>query len=217
MECHEFGSRRHVPVRRIDRKCSARSAGSITVAKWLDWRSFDLVVAAGRAAGLSLINTAVWNKGSGGMGGLYRSGHELIPVFCKGKSPRVNNVELGKHGRDRTNVWSYPGANRRGTSAGDALKHHPTPKPVEMVHDAIIDVTNPGEIVLDPFLGSGTTLLAAERAGRIACCIELDPRYVDVAILRWEAETGRSAIHEETGRTFDELRELRSGADADDG
>jgi DNA modification methylase len=158
---------------------------------------------------------AVWNKGSGGMGGLYRSAHELIPVFCNGASPRVNNIQLGKHGRDRTNVFSYPGANRRGSAAGEALKDHPTPKPADMVNDAIIDVTNPGELVFDPFLGSGTTLLAAERAGRLACCIELDPRYVDVAIARWEAETGQSAVHDETDLTFAELRQARTG-DADE-
>jgi len=183
----------------------------------IDWRSFDLIVRAGREAGLTLINTAVWNKGSGGMGGLYRSAHELIPVFCKGKSPRVNNVALGKHGRDRTNVWSYPGANRRGSSAGEALKDHPTPKPVDLVHDAIIDVTSPGEIVLDPFLGSGTTLLAAQQSGRVARCIELDPVYVDVSIRRWEAETGAEAVHSESRLTFAQLREMRCGEDDGEG
>ena len=183
----------------------------------IDWRSFDLIVRCGRDAGLSLVNTAVWNKGSGGMGGLYRSAHELIPVFCNGKTPRVNNVALGRHGRDRTNVWSYPGANRRGSSAGQALKDHPTPKPIDMVHDAIIDVTNPGEIVLDPFLGSGTTLIAAQRSGRIARCIELDPGYVDVCIRRWEAETGSEAIHSSTRLTFAQTQEMRNGEQGEEG
>lgn len=175
----------------------------------IDWRSSNLIVEAAIKAGLQFINMAVWSKGSGGMGGLYRSAHELISIFCNGSSPRVNNVQLGKHGRDRTNVWTYPGANRRGSSAGDALKHHPTPKPVELVHDAIIDVTSPREIVLDPFLGSGTTLLACEQSGRYACGIELDPAYVDVCIRRWEALTGLSAVHAETGLTFAELQEQR--------
>lgn len=175
----------------------------------IDWRSCALIVDRARLAGLQLINMAIWNKGSGGMGGLYRSAHEQIPIFCKGKTPRVNNVELGRHGRDRTNVWSYPGANHRGSSANKALSDHPTPKPIELVHDAIIDVTNPGEIVFDPFLGSGTTLLAAQKSGRICCAIELDPRYVDVALIRWQSLTGEQAIHEETGLPFEQIRELR--------
>lgn len=179
----------------------------------IDWRSHDKVVLGGDRAGLTHINTLVWNKGSGGMGGLYRSAHELIPLFCKGKTPKTNNIELGRHGRDRTNVWNYPGANKRGSSAGEALKHHPTPKPVEMVEDALLDVTKPGELVLDPFMGSGTTLLAAERSGRTAAGIELDPAYVDVCIRRWEEMTGNVAIHAETQRSFDELAAMRAGDD----
>jgi DNA modification methylase len=132
----------------------------------IDWRSVDVIMAAGCKAGLKHIDTAIWNKGSGGMGTPYRSAHELVPVFVKGDNLKVNNVELGKRGRDRTNVWSYPGANRRGSSASKALSHHPTPKPVEMVEDALKDVSKRGALALDPFLGSGTTLLAAERSGR---------------------------------------------------
>ncbi len=179
----------------------------------IDWRNCSQIISSAEKAGLTHINTAVWNKGSGGMGGLYRSAHELIPVFCKGASPKTNNVKLGAHGRDRTNVWNYPGANQKGSSAAKAVKDHPTPKPVEMVHDAILDVTNRGEVVLDPFLGSGTTLLAAERSGRKACGIELDPRYVDVCIRRWEEMTGKAAIHAEMGRTFAEVAEARTGDD----
>ncbi len=143
------------------------------------------------------------------MGTLYRSAHEMIPVFCKGKTPKTNNIQLGKHGRDRTNVWSYPGANRPESSAAKALEHHPTPKPVEMVEDALMDVTNRGDLVLDPFLGSGTTLLAAERCGREARGVELDPNYVDVCVRRWQQLTGDEAIHEETGLTFAELEAQR--------
>jgi DNA modification methylase len=124
----------------------------------------------------------------------------------------VNHVELGNHGRDRTNVWTYPGANRRGSSAAEALAHHPTPKPVEMVEDALKDVSNPGAVVLNPFLGSRTTVLAAEKADRVACGIELDPAYVDVAILRWEALTGKPARHAATGQTFAEVELERGGA-----
>jgi DNA modification methylase len=176
----------------------------------IDWRSHDRIVLGAKRAGLTHINTIIWNKGSGGMGGLYRSAHELIPLFCKGKSPKTNNIELGKHGRDRTNVWSYPGANRPGSSAGKALKHHPTPKPVEMVEDALLDVTKRGELVLDPFSGSGTTLLAAERSGRVAAVIELEPGFVDVCIRRWEEMTGREAVHAETQLTFAETAAARA-------
>ncbi|TCP31358.1 DNA modification methylase [Sphingomonas sp. BK235] len=131
-----------------------------------------LLSAAAAAAGLTHANTCVWNKGSGGMGGLYRSTHELILVFCNGATVATNNVALGRHGRDRCNVWNYPGANRRGTSAAKALKLHATPKPVAMVEDALCDVSNRGDIVLDPFLGSGTTLIAAHPTGRIGRFIE---------------------------------------------
>ncbi len=175
----------------------------------IDWRSHDRIVAGGKRAGLTHINTLVWNKGSGGMGGLYRSAHELIPLLCKGKTPKTNNVELGRHGRDRTNVWSYPGANKPGSSAAQALKHHPTPKPVELVEDALLDVTNRGELVLDPFMGSGTTLLAAERSGRLAAGIELDPTYVDVCIRRWQDMSGLDAVNAATRQTFNETAAVK--------
>lgn len=176
----------------------------------IDWRSVDKIMAAGRRAGLRHINTAVWNKGSGGMGVPYRSAHEFIVVFCKGEKLAIRNVDLGKHGRDRTNVWSYPGANQMGSSASKALAHHPTPKPVTMVRDALLDVTNRGAIVLDPFIGSGTTILAAEKSGRIARGIELDPGYVDVAVRRWEEMTDEVAVHQETGLSFAEMADQRS-------
>lgn len=176
----------------------------------MDWRQIDILLAAGRDAGLQRINVAVWNKGSGGMGGLYRSAHELIAVFCNGTSPATNNVALGVHGRDRTNVWSYPGANRQGSSAAQALADHPTPKPVELVVDALLDVTHPGDVALDPFAGSGTTIIASEHCDRVARCIELDPKYVDRAIRRWQRLTGDHAIHVDTGLTFAELVEQRA-------
>lgn len=171
----------------------------------IDWRSVDVIMAAGKLAGLRHANTIIWNKGSGSNGSLYRPAHELIVMFVKGSKLAVNNVEMGKHGRDRTNVWSYLGANQRGSSAAKALEHHPTPKPIEMVEDALKDVTKRGALVLDVFLGSGTTLLAAERSGRRACCIELDPAYVDVAIQRWEAMTGKEAVHAASGKTFAQM------------
>jgi len=184
------------------------SVGAVTFT-CMDWRQIDRLLIAGNKAGLNRINIAVWNKGSGGMGGLYRSGHEFIAVFCNGKSPATNNVELGVHGRDRTNVWTYSGANRKGSSASSALADHPTPKPVELVVDALLDVTERGALVLDPFIGSGTTIIACEQSGRRAAGIELDPKYVDSTIVRWERFTGDRAIHIATGLTFSELAESR--------
>ena len=183
-------------------------AGSVIYA-FIDWRSIDLLMAAAETAGLKHINTAVWYKGSGAMGAFLRSAHEFIGIFCNGESPRVNNVELGKHGRDRTNVWPYPGANKPGTSGAKALKDHPTPKNVEMCADALLDAMERGEIVIDPFLGSGTTLVAAERTSRVCYGIELEPRFVDVILRRWEELTGHEAVHAETGKTFAEIRAER--------
>lgn len=176
---------------------------------FIDWRSADVIMAAGRKAGLRHIGTAIWDKGSGGMGSLYRSAHEQVIIFCKGPKIAVNNVQLGKHGRDRTNIWRYPGANRPGSSANAALAYHPTPKPVGMIMDALMDVSKRGALVLDPFLGSGTTILAAERSGRRACGIELDPGYVDVAIRRWQELTSKCAVHAQTGLTYTELAQQR--------
>lgn len=172
---------------------------------FMDWRSIDLLMEAGREAGLTLINLPVWYKGSGGMGTFLRSAHELICQFCKGAVPKINNVELGKHGRDRTNVWVYPGANNLGSSAASALDSHPTPKNVEMCVDALLDISNKGDVVLDPFLGSGTTLIAAEKSGRQCRGIELDPGYADVCVRRWENLTGKRAVLADTGKTFDEI------------
>lgn len=195
------------------------SAGAVVFA-FMDWRSYHRLVFAGEKAGFSLINLAVWYKQTGGMGGLYRSAHELIPVFCKGDKPKTNNVALGRHGRDRTNVWSMPGANRRGSSANAMLAQHATPKPVELCVDALLDVTNAGERVLDAFLGSGTTLVAAEKTGRVCFGMELDPRFVDVSVRRWQELTGECAVLLETGETFDQVAARRAAEGAgpsDDG
>jgi len=176
---------------------------------FMDWRSIHRVYEAGEKAGLTLLNLVVWYKQNGGMGALYRSAHELLPVFCKGETPRLNRVELGRHGRDRCNVWSAPGANRRGSSANQMLEHHATPKNLSICEDAILDVTDRGEIVLDAFLGSGTTLIAAENTGRHCRGIELEPRFVDVSIRRWERLTGLQATLVSTGQTFAEVEALR--------
>jgi len=140
------------------------------------------------------------------MGSFYRSQHELVLVFKSGKGPHRNNVELGRHGRNRTNVWSYPGATTfsRSSDEGYLLALHPTVKPVRMVADAILDASRRGDIVLDPFGGSGTTVIAAERTGRRAYVIEVDPLYTDTIVRRWQNYTGGQAHHAVTGSTFAE-------------
>lgn len=165
---------------------------------------------AAEAVGLRHINTVVWDKGSGGMGTPYRSAYEFVGVFCNGPKLAVNNVMLGKHGRDRTNVWHLPGANQPGSSAAKMLADHPTPKPVRLVADALLDLTNKGDLILDPFIGSGTTIIACAEVGRIARGIELDPKYVDVAISRWTKITGEPAILADTGETFDAVAARRA-------
>ena len=136
------------------------------------------------------------------MGSLYRSQHELLPLFKKGAASHVNNISLGKRGRHRTNLWTYPGASSLGSDARKGLQDHPTVKPTAMLEDALIDLTNRGEIVLDPFLGSGSTLMAAESTGRVCCGVELDPLYVDVIIRRYEAATATTVILADTGEPF---------------
>ena len=172
----------------------------------MDWRHVAEITAAGQAAYTELKNICVWNKNVGGMGSLYRSRHELVFVFKSGSAPHINNVELGRHGRYRTNVWDYPSitSTRKSTEEGDLLALHPTVKPVRLVANAILDVSNRGDIVLDGFLGSGSTLIAAQRVGRTCYGIEIDPIYVDVAIRRWQADTGGDAVLAATGETFTE-------------
>ena len=178
----------------------------------IDWRHSAEMQAACEACYGEFKNLIVWNKDNAGMGSFYRSQHELIQVWKVGTAPHINNFGLGASGRFRSNVWSYPGANTMRKGRLEDLAAHPTVKPTTMVADAVRDVSKRGEIVLDPFCGSGTTILAAERTGRRARCIELDPLYVDVAIARWESITGRQAIHTETGLTFAALRVARLGA-----
>ena len=175
----------------------------------MDWRHIgELLEAAGTVYGETL-NLAVWVKTNAGQGSFYRSQHELVGVFRVGNAAHLNNVELGRHGRSRSNVWHYAGVNTFRAGRLDDLTSHPTVKPVALVADAIKDVTRRRDIVLDTFCGSGTTILAAERVGRRAYTLELEPRFVDVAIRRWQAFTRRDAIHAEDGLTFDELASKR--------
>jgi DNA modification methylase len=173
----------------------------------MDWRHMGELLAAGRAAYSELKNVCVWTKHNAGMGSLYRSQHELVFVFKHGAAPHRNNVQLGKHGRHRSNVWNYRGANSfgQGTEEGNLLALHPTVKPVTLVADAILDCSARGDIVLDAFLGSGSTLIAAERVGRRCYGLELDPLYVDTIIRRWQAYTGEKAKHMASGKTFEEF------------
>jgi DNA modification methylase len=168
----------------------------------MDWRHMQEILKAGQIAGYELKNLCVWAKDNGGMGSLYRSQHELVFVFKNGAQPHINNIQLGKYGRYRTNVWKYAGVNTMRKGRMDDLEMHPTVKPVAMVADAIQDCSKRNGIVLDPFGGSGTTLIAAEKAGRHARIIEIDPHYCDVIIRRWQSLTGLQACHAETGRTF---------------
>ena len=176
---------------------------------FIDWRGYPTVHAAATNLGLAPLNLIIWAKTNAGMGSLYRSQHELLPLFKKGASPHVNNVELGKRGRWRSNLWTYPGASSLGSDARRGLQDHPTVKPVAMLEDALLDLTNRDDPVLDPFLGSGSTLMACEKTGRICRGLELDPLYADVIIRRFEAATGVSAVLEETGERFVDLAARR--------
>lgn len=175
------------------------------LATFIDWRSIELILACGRELDFDLLNVVVWAKSNAGQGSLWRSQHELLPVFKKGVAPHVNNVELGRFGRWRSNVWTYPGASSLGSDAREGLAAHPTTKPRVLLEDALLDISNRDEIVLEPFAGSGSTLIAAESVGRICRAIEIDGLYCDVVIRRWQAMTGEQAILAETGETFDEV------------
>ncbi len=174
----------------------------------MDWRHMGEILAAGDATYAELKALCVWAKTNGGMGSLYRSQHELVFVFKHGAKPHINNVELGRHGRNRTNVWTYAGANSFGEERED-LALHPTVKPVDLVADAILDCSNRGDLILDPFAGSGSTLIAAERTGRRCAAIELDPLYCDTIIRRARKVCGLQAALEATGAQFEEVATTR--------
>ncbi len=177
---------------------------------FMDWRHLGDALAAGEGLWSDLLNICVWSKTNAGMGSLYRSQHEMVLVAKVGKAPHVNNVGLGRFGRWRSNVWRYAGANAFGGERDDLLRLHPTVKPVAMLADAILDVTARGDLVLDPFAGSGSTIVAAEKTGRRARALEIDPAYVDVAIRRFESFTGIPARHAETGLAFADVAKSRN-------
>ena len=173
--------------------CAAVSRDGAVHFVCMDWRHVEELSQVGRQVYGGLLNICVWNKSNAGMGSLYRSKHELVFVYRVGTKQHFNAVELGRHGRFRSNVWDYASVNSLRGSRHEDLSLHPTVKPIALVSDAIQDVTKRGDTVLDLFLGSGTTLLAAERANRVFRGTEIDPAYVDIAVERWEAMTGKTA------------------------
>lgn len=183
--------------------CVAHSVDGSLHYVFIDWRHVYDVIGAGRVHYPELKNICVWTKLNAGMGSMYRSQHELAVLFKSGTAPHINTIQLGKYGRYRSNVWSYAGVNSFGKQQED-LKLHPTVKPVAMLVDAIKDCTRRKHIVLDPFAGSGSTLIACEESGRVARCIELDPLYCDVIIRRWQDHTGQQAVHVASGLTFNQ-------------
>ena len=183
----------------------ASCAPSALLFACIDWRHVMEMTVAGRACGMPLYQIITWVKTNGGMGGIYRNQSEFICVFKAGDATPLDNVQLGRHGRNRTNVWNYPGMSSFGIQRDSLLGMHPTPKPVAMIADAFRDVTKRGQVVLDTFLGSGSTLMAAEETGRLCRGVELDPLYVDVAIRRWQNATGRDAVLSDTGQTFNSV------------
>tara|TARA_R110000782_G_scaffold132359_5_gene224388 strand:+ start:43190 stop:44605 length:1416 start_codon:yes stop_codon:yes gene_type:complete len=185
---------------------------------FMDWRHLRVLQEVCDREYGPQVNLCVWVKSNGGMGSLYRSRHELVVVYKNGTAPHINNVQLGRFGRNRTNVWEYEGVNSLSPERRADLALHPTVKPVAMIADAIRDASNRGDLVLDPFLGSGTAVIACEQTGRICAGMELDPKYVDVIVRRWEAFTGGEARHSGgearhsgTGLTFKEMSDHRSG------
>ena len=179
---------------------------------FMDWRHAEEILSAARLVYSEFKNLCVWVKDNAGQGSLYRSQHELIFIFKNGKKAHRNNIQLGQFGRYRTNVWNYPRVNSLSRTAdeGSLASLHPTIKPAQMIVDAILDCTSRSDIVLDPFLGSGTSVIAAERTGRACFGIELEPRYVDTVVRRWQVFTGQRAVHESTGRSFNEIEEEKN-------
>jgi DNA modification methylase len=178
----------------------------------MDWRHLFEALSAGKTVYSSFLNLCVWNKDNGGMGSLYRSKHELVLVFKAGTKSHTNNVELGRHGRNRTNVWEYAGVNTFRAGRLDDLAMHPTVKPVALIADAIKDASKRSNVVLDPFCGSGSTLIATEKTGRRGYGIEIDPQYVNTTIRRWQCYTGKSARLDGSNATFEDLAEQRSAS-----
>ncbi len=213
----EFSREQHIEF--LKKSLGYQAAASVDGALHFvcsDWRHMGENLAAGEEVFSELKNLCIWNKTNAGMGSMYRSQHELVFVWKNGRASHINNIQLGKHGRTRSNIWLYPGATALHKDRDSDLAAHPTVKPVGMVADAILDCTKRHDVVLDSFAGSATTLLAAHRTGRRGYGIELDPWYVDIALGRLSALTGLTAIHAETGRTFADMARDRLGSGSQD-
>lgn len=182
---------------------------------FMDGRHIGDLIEAGERTRFELKAVICWDKGKGGMGAMYRQAHELIALFKHGRAPHINNIMLGKHGRDRQTIWRYAGMNRFGKARDKALASHATVKPVQMICDLLLDASRPGDVVYDGFGGSGTTLIAAEKMGRRARLIELEPGYCDVAIGRFINAFGEEPVERASGRPFSELAEVRAQADGE--
>ena len=191
--------------------CATASKDGAIAFVCMDWRHMRELLEAGAKAFTELKNLCVWNKTNGGMGSFYRSKHELVFVYKVGTATHTNSFELGQTGRYRTNVWDYAGISSLGANRAEELAMHPTVKPVALIADAIKDCSRRGEIVLDCFGGSGSTLIAADTTGRKARLIEYDPIYCDTIIRRWQKVTGKDAVLASTGQNFEDTCELRSG------
>ncbi len=175
----------------------------------MDWRHVKDLSLSAQKYYTEFKNICVWNKTNAGMGSLYRSKHEFVFVYKNGKKPHINNIELGKHGRYRTNVWDYAGLNTFNHGREEDLSFHPTVKPVDLIKDAILDTSKTRGIILDPFGGSGSTLIAAEKTRRYSRLIEIEPKYVDVTLERFVTLTNEQPILKRTGETFAELKTKR--------
>jgi len=191
-------------------KASSKDGAILFV--FMDWRHLTELTTASSDNDLTLKNLVVWSKDNAGMGSFYRSQHELCFVFKNGGASHTNTFELGQHGRYRTNIWQYAGVNSFKNGRLNELAMHPTVKPVAMIADAIKDVSRRGEIVLDPFAGSGTTIVAAEKTGRLGRAIEYDPGYCDVIVRRWQSYTGKAVTFERTNQTFEDMESERTSS-----
>jgi DNA modification methylase len=178
---------------------------------FMDWRHTGELLAAGKKTYAELKNVCVWHKANAGMGSLYRSQHEFVFVFKNGTAAHINNINLGAHGRNRSNIWQYAGVNSFGRDRDELLAMHPTVKPVALIADVIMHASARGDLILDPFGGSGTTVIAAEKTGRRAALLEIDPVYVDTIIRRWQSFTGKDAVCARTGTTFAERQTATHG------
>ena len=181
---------------------------------FIDWRHARIMQQAADGVFFEFKNHIVWVKDAPALGTFYRSQHEFVLVFKIAEGEHINNFALGQHGRTRSNVWQYAGMSSFGTGRDEALELHATPKPVAMLVDAILDCSNPSDLVLDPFGGSGSTLVAAQRAHRRARLIEISPTYVDTIVRRWERFTGEQAVLLATNETFAEVQYDRAPVEA---